>query len=270
MSQRAQDAPPREMTSKREGPAAILAVAVTVILGISLVFLESGLDEKVVPSYIGSDEFDVAAYNQMFATNPDFCDGVGSQSIEGQIECVAFDDHGGPAYSVVMAIIAGGGAALVIFRKNPLGWLIVAGVLADLLAANATAYAFKGAVFDPGSLPAPVFAATIGGTLWVLTLVIVIPRILLTLPSGRLLSDRWRWVVRLTYLVAASLAFVALSHPLILGAIPNPLALPWSVSTADGIGGILINGMLLCWALGALSLAIRLFRSIRTRLTANA
>lgn len=247
--------------SARRGP--LIAVAIVFGLGLALLALEDNAAGGVVPSYVSSADFELAAYQDLFTVDPTLCEAGG---VDGQFECVPFDDHGGIAYSVVMTAIAAAGSALVVRKRNPIGWLMIGAATVDLAAAVATAYAFQGAVFDPGSLPGTSMAALLGGSLWVVTLVIIIPRILLVIPSGRLVSTRWRWVGYFTYVVAAGLGFVALLHPLLLGAIPNPIAIPWGVATADALGGFLINGMLLAWVLGVVGVVWRGGRAARSRL----
>lgn len=242
-------------------------VALVLGLGVLLVPLESGLSGEPVPSYVSSSDFDEAAYEQMFDQNQKICSTTGQTVLSGHVECVPFDDHGGLAYPAVMTALAVIGGLLVVRWGNQIGWLLIIGPMVDLTGAVATAYAIRGAVIEPGSLPASRLAALVGSVAWILLLVVIVPRFLMTIPKGRLPSQGWRWAVRFTYFVAGVLGLIAIFHPMLVGSIPNPFALPWSVATADSIVGLAILGMMASWAIAGLALVVRIISALRRKLT---
>ncbi|MDX1447545.1 MAG: hypothetical protein R3246_00645 [Acidimicrobiia bacterium] len=242
-------------------------LALVVGLGVLVVLLESGLSGEPVPSYVSSSEFDEAAYQQRFDQNQIICSETGHTVLSGDVECVPFDDHGGLAFPVAMTVLAVVGAALVVRWGNPIGWLLMFGPVVDLTGAVATAYAIRGAVIEPGSLPASRLAALVGSVAWILLLVVIVPRFLMTIPDGRLASRGWRWAVRFTYVVAGVLGLIAIFHPMLVGSIPNPLALPWSVETADSIVGFAILGMVASWAIAGMAVVVRVISALRRRLS---
>ncbi len=242
-------------------------VFLVLALGLVLTVLESGLSDEPIPSYVSSSDFDVEAYEQLVYSGQPVCSDAGELVASGQVECVPFDDHGGFAYPVVLTAIAALGALLVLRWGNQIGWLLILGPLVDLVGAVAGAYAVRGTMIEPGSLPGGRLAALVGSVTWILLLVVIVPRFLMTIPNGRLPSRGWRWAVRFTYVVAAALGIIALFHPMLVGSIPNPIALPWSVETADSLAGFAIQGMLACWAIAGLALVIRIIRSLRHKLS---
>lgn len=255
-------------TARRDIPNRVLGLVVLVLaLGVLLVALESGLSGEPVPSYISSSDFDDEAYARLFDEGEVVCSQVEEIVFSGDVECVPFDDHGGLAYSAIMTALAVVGAGLVLRWNNQIGWLLMLAPLVDLAGAVATAYAIKGAVIEPGGLPASRLAAVIGSVAWIALLVLIIPRFLMTIPSGRLRSKRWRWAVRFTYIVAALLGLIAIFHPMLVGSIPNPIGAPWSVETADSLFGLAILGMMASWAVAGLALVIRVIGALRRRLT---
>lgn len=241
-------------------------VALVLGLGVLLALLESGLSGQPIPSYVSSSDFDEAAYEQMFDQNQIICSETGETVLSGGVECVPFDDHGGLAYPAVMTALAVVGAFLILRWGNQIGWLLILGPMVDLTGAVATAYAIRGAVIEPGTLPASRLAALVGSVAWILLLVVIVPRTLMTIPNGRLPSRGWRWAVRFSYVVAGVLGLIAIFHPMLVGSIPNPLALPWSVETADSLVGFAILGMMASWAIAGLALLIRIIAALRRKL----
>jgi hypothetical protein len=226
-------------TTRRDIRNRVLGLVVLVLgLGAVLTMLESGLSGQPIPSYISSGDFDHEAYGRLFYEGDVVCAEAGEIVFSGGVECVPFDDHGGLAYPAVMTALAVAGAALILRWNNQIGWLLILGPLVDLTGAVATAYAIRGAVIEPGSLPASRLAAVIGSVAWILLLVVIVPRFLMTIPNGRLPSNGWRWAVRFTYVVAAVLGLSAIFHPMLVGSIPNPIRAPWSVETADSLSGV--------------------------------
>lgn len=245
----------------------VVSVVLVLALGVLLLVLESGLSGEPVPRYISSSDFDDEAYEQLFVDGKIVCAEVGEIVFSGGVECVAYDDHGGLAYPAIMTAIAVAGAALVLRWNNQVGWLLMLGPLVDLIGAVATAYAIRGAAIEPGSLLASRLAALVGSLAWIVLLVVIVPRFLLTIPNGRLGSKRWRWAVRFTHVVAALLGLIAVFHPLLVGSIPNPINPPWSVESADSLFGVAILGMVATWAIAGLSVVVRIIAALRRRLT---
>lgn len=244
-------------------------VAATAILGVLLLALESGLDGRPVPSYISSQDFPIASYERLLGADRALCATSGDLLLSGSVECVAFDGHGGAGYALLATVVAASGALLVTQSRNRIGWLLMLVPLVDLSGAVSLAYVTQGAHVEPGSLPMPQLAAMAASVTWILLLVLVIPRLVMTFPNGRLPSDRWRWGLRFTYVAAGALLAVAMFHPMLAGSIPNPIALPWSVATADSVFGVAVVGMLASWGIAALALLVRVFTSLRARLTAS-
>ena len=262
---RTDQAAPRAVTPPRTSWAIGLVMA-TLVLGLAVSALESDLIDEAIPTYVSSDEFDVARYESALDAGDLQCAGIGDQLLNGQVECVMFDGHGeGPAYGLVATLIAAVGAALVVRWSNPIGWLIIAAPLIDVTGAALNAYAINGAVTDPGSLPGAVVAAMIGSISWIALLVIVVPMIGMTIPNGRLPSSRWRWGVRFALLVSAVLAGISLFHPMLGSSVPNPIGLGWSVEEANSLAGLAILGMVATWAIAGLSLITRLVVVLKRR-----
>ncbi len=241
-------------------------VALVLGLGVCLVVLESGLSGEPVPSYVSSGDFDADAYERLFYESDVVCSEVGEIVFSGGVECVPFDDHGGLAYPLLMTALAGVGAALILRWGNQIGWMLILGPLVDLIGAVATAYVIRGEVIEPGSLPASRLVAVIGSVAWIVLLVVIVPRFLMTIPNGRIPSHGWRWAVRFTYVVAGLLGLIAVFHPMLVGSIPNPISLPWSVETADSLFGFAILGMMACWAIAGLALVVRIIAGLRRKL----
>ena len=239
-------------------------VVLVALLAIALPYLESDLVGRSIQHYVSSEDFDMVDYETLLAS--DTCSSNERAELTPSAECVPFDDHGGIAYSIVMISIAAVGSLLVYKKENPVGWLLILAPLADLIGANASAYATRALITEPGTLPAGHVVALVGSVMWIFLLVVLVPRFLIRIPSGHLPSAGWRWAERFTYVVAALLMTVALFHPLLASSIPNPISWPWHVDAADELFGVLINGMLASWALGALALATRVIGWARVRL----
>jgi hypothetical protein len=82
--------------------------------------------------------------------------------------------------------------ALVAWKhpRNPVGWLILAIGLAEVLSKFTYEYAAGAIVTDPGSLPGGGLASLLSVTVWVPEIALF-PLMLLLFPDGRLPSRRW-------------------------------------------------------------------------------
>ncbi|MGH3145376.1 MAG: hypothetical protein ACRDTR_06190, partial [Rubrobacter sp.] len=152
--------------------------------------------------------------------------------------------------------------------RNPVGWFVLGHAFCFTLGEFTRQYAIYGAQTDPGSLP---FArAVIWPTYWVWYpgLVLLISLLPLYFPNGRLLSGRWRWVVRFTVLIAAFATARAMFSPSDIEApgIPNPLG----IQDSSGELGFLLTssdallrfGWLGLGIVSAASLVLRFRRSL--------
>lgn len=254
----------RSTAMSRRMVVAVLAAVVG--LGALLMALESDLSGEPIPEYLSSEDFDLDAYEQRFDADEPVCGQVGETILSGQVDCIGYDDHGGVAFAAVLVGLAAAGAALVGIRHNAAGWPLMLAPLSLFVGAAGGAYAMRGTVIDPGSLPVGELAALLSIVGWTLLLVVVVPRLLMTIPDGRLVSERWRWAIGFTYVVAALMILVTALHPMLLGAIPNPIGLPWSVETADSVIDVMTFGMIGCWAIGGLALVVRTVGLLRRHL----
>ena len=85
--------------------------------------------------------------------------------------------------------------ALIARRQplNPVGWLIIAIGLSEVLSKFAAEYAIRSLVLDPGSLPGGGAMAWLSSTVWAPQLGLF-PFMILLFPNGRSLSRLWSWV----------------------------------------------------------------------------
>jgi hypothetical protein len=151
----------------------------------------------------------------------------------------------GPFASVAGALIAFPAVgALVAARqpRNPVGWqlLAVGGLLT--LGLPSDAYARYTLVTAPGSLPAGLLVALVGGLAFAPTSWILLMLLPLYFPTGRLLSPRWRLVA---WSGAAFMVLAIVGNGLLpdtlevsgIGVVHNPLAVP----SATHLLGVLIT-----------------------------
>ena len=168
------------------------------------------------------------------------------------------------SFSVVALPSAAVGGVVAAKRPaNPVGWLFLGSALAMAFQAFATHWAVYGLVTEPGSLPAARALAWIGlwsGPLGSALMFVVLP---LYFPDGRLVSPRWRPVIRLVaFALVADLTLNALvSSTLHETGIANPLRIGLSPSHEDlllDLGLVVWLGLIL---VAVVSLVMRFRRS---------
>lgn len=146
-------------------------------------------------------------------------------------------------------------AALIASRqpRNPIGWLLFMPALVTVLDLLFLLFvSVPGA--DPGSPPAG--SAAVLFLIWAanyswMGLIFPVFHLLLVFPTGELLSDRWRWLVRLEWLMIGFL--------LLTGALAEDFSLPdgtWTLSNPIGfIPGTFFGPLFsLAWSVGLLAL----------------
>jgi hypothetical protein len=91
--------------------------------------------------------------------------------------------------------------ALVTSRRptNPVGWILLGGALLFALFDYADQYAIYGLVTEPGSLPVARFFIGLRMVLEPVAPILLLVLLPLYFPNGRVLTPRWRWVVRLVF-----------------------------------------------------------------------
>jgi hypothetical protein len=180
----------------------------------------------------------------------------------------AFDRQSiGPFASVAGALIAFPAVgALVAARqpRNPVGWqlLAVGGLLT--LGLSSDAYARYTLVTAPGSLPAGLLVAWVGGLSFAPLSWILLMLLPLYFPTGRLLSPRWRLVA---WSGAAFMVLAIVGNGLLpdalevsgIGVVRNPLAVP-SATHLLGVLMILALPFLVLGMGGAVAAVIVRFR----------
>ncbi len=133
-------------------------------------------------------------------------------------------------FSVVGAMVASGRP------RNPVGWLLLAiGGTAAIGLLTSTLYRWE--LQHPGTSSGASLVALLDGTLWLLWIGFLIPRVVLLFPDGRLPSPRWRVVSVAQYGVLAALVVTRLE--------PGPIS---DYEAYDNPLGIGVVGDLVRWA----------------------
>jgi hypothetical protein len=164
--------------------------------------------------------------------------------------------------TVVLALACAAVGFAVARRQpaNPIGWLLLAFAVIDLVGGFTSAYALLCYRLGHGGLPlgrAAVVAEALSGSLTS----VILPLVVLLFPDGRLPSRRWRWamgtaVVSGAVLVAGQFAqamSAVIGHPVQvdssggLVALNNPPRGPWEMAA----NGLAIAVYLLVWLLAA-------------------
>jgi signal transduction histidine kinase len=128
---------------------------------------------------------------------------------------------------------------------NPIGWLFLVIGLGLLFGGATSEYAMYTVVTNPGALPAGEWAAWINN--WTFVIAGLIPIVLILFPTGRVPSQRWRWLV---WAIAATLV------ALVVGAMfrPAPIELDAGVTVPNptGIGSLRTALTASAWIFGIL------------------
>ncbi len=167
------------------------------------------------------------------------------------------------AVGVVSCGLVGG---VVASRRptNPIGWLFAVSAAAFGFMAFGSEYATYGLVTRPGSLPGALALAWLQALLIVPVVVSLLALLPLYFPDGRLVSRRWRPVVRLTAGWAACEAVVAAVRPGDLQNVPG-VANPLAVGSLGPVVEVLDDLGLVIWLVilvaASASLVLRLRRS---------
>jgi signal transduction histidine kinase len=161
--------------------------------------------------------------------------------------------------------------ALVVSRhpRHRVGWIFCAvGVIAAVDAA-ADGWAMQGLHHVPGSLPSAISAAWVVDWLWVPLIGLPSTLLLLFFPDGRLVSPRWRPVLRVGIAAAAvsALSFALTpgrmsSGEAQLNYLPNPVGLPGVAgSVAAPLAVVALMVMLVMAGFAVASLVVRFRRA---------
>jgi hypothetical protein len=163
------------------------------------------------------------------------------------------------------ALLMGFLGLLITIRRpeNRIGWLFSATAFVSGWIVLADGYSTHAVIGSPGSLPLGAESAWFAGWIWIpveFALLLYLP---LVFPNGKLLSNRWRWVVRLSLLqmVLLMLGFAFTPGRLDGYPIDNPFGIetPGNVfAWVTGLGFVLI---FVCVALAAVSVILRSRRS---------
>jgi hypothetical protein len=167
-----------------------------------------------------------------------------------------------PLAMTASAVVGG----LVASRRptNPVGWFFLGSAACFTLAEVAHGYATYGLSTAPGTLPAAEAMAGLESWLRVPGVILLLSFVPLYFPDGRLVSPRWRWVVRLALFFSVT---VAVYSALIPGGIQNQVIVNPLGNEALRSGFDLLNTLL--WAplyitllfASAASLVVRFWRS---------
>jgi len=107
--------------------------------------------------------------------------------------------------------------ALVASRQpaNPIGWLFLVFPIGMLIGIAAEEYTIYTLHTDPGALPGAGWTAWLSRLTWIT--VVSLPLIVLLFPTGRLPSQRWRWVAMVLLVGAAAATLLSAFDPRPMG-----------------------------------------------------
>jgi signal transduction histidine kinase len=168
--------------------------------------------------------------------------------------------------SIGLALV--GGLIASRLPRNPMGWILLAGALSNVVPGVAAQYVLHSMVVARGSLPGVEWIAWMGSTIGSLTFPGIVALILLLFPNGHLLSPRWRAVVWLGVVVAVGNNIGGFLDPAPIQvapgvpSVPSPLALGHINGLETGPVGyaVYFAGIVVVLA-AVLSLLLRMRRS---------
>ena len=169
-------------------------------------------------------------------------------------------------YQILVSLPAVTLGFLILRRSSDhiIGWLSCLLAFAGALQGFLTEYILRAIFVVPGTLPVGIFAAWVTNWIWV-PIIFAIAFILLYFPNGKLLSERWRYV--LYFLLLILIPFIGstmfLPGPLVssIGLLPNPYGVPGSENILNSLFTLGNAGWIVGVMLAALSLLIRFRRS---------
>jgi len=172
------------------------------------------------------------------------------------VEAVSF-----PLALTASAMVGG----LVASRRpeNPVGWFFLGGAACFAFVGFAGGYATYGLLTAPGALPgAQAFAWSLSW-LWVPGVMLLLCFVPLYFPDGRLVSRRWRWVVRFALVFGVSAAVYSALSPgeMQESGLVNPLGIEASRPVFDLLGTVVFALYFPILFASAASLAVRFRRS---------
>ncbi len=217
-----------------------ILVGVIAVSGIASGFLERGLGGEPLAEF---DHLatDVAAFYELADRGVDPCPTLGDPVVPSDlagrlaVTCKPYDTEGGFLFALALLGIAVLGVVIVIASGNRFGVYLVLLIAVMMVGSGfGETYAVRALLIEPGSLPFGEVVMFLVAPSWVIGGVLLVPRLILVFPTGRLPSPRWRWVTRATYVPAALLIISMWLQPFGGHDYPNPL--PFRVSSDLSFG----------------------------------